>query len=260
MFLLCHTQPFYTFFMSLQEYYEDSYRSERGRGPSELMAELASVSKGLVLYAKESKDRFLPGVDWQGLKVLETGSGRGGVGLELARLGADVTLVDFSPSALEQAKKIFASQGLSVTTVVGDVGLPDVPLEGKFDIIVDSHLLHCLTGNPERSSYLKLVKDHLTDRGIFVAETMVHRKKLFIPDGFMFDQNFTLWQMFGEWKPVRKILDSLDLENELISSGLHISYFYYYGQYGFVPHRSFMDIPAEILPAAVRFVVKLKQE
>ena len=246
--------------MSLQVYYEDSFRSENGRSVADFSAEVIHNSKGLANYTLESKSRFLPGLDWKGMKVAEMGSGRGGLGLHLARLGADVTLVDFSPSALEQASQLYATEGFSPELVEADLGLPDVRLDQKFDLIVDSHLLHCLTSDPERFSYLALVRDHLKDEGIFVAETMVHRKKLFIPDGFMFDQNNILWQMFGEWKPVRRILDSLDLENELNKVGFNITYFYYYASYGFVPHKSFMEIPSEILPAAVRMVLKKKVE
>lgn len=252
-------EPFYTFFMSMQEYYEESYRNERGRDAHELLHEVTTYSKGLFNFVVESKNRFLPDVDWSDLSILEAGGGRGGVGLLLARLGAKITLVDFSPTALEQAEKIYALEGYEVKTVKGDVTHPDLALSQKFDLIVDSHLLHCLTGDPERSSYYRFVTDHLTERGIFVAETMVHRKKLFIPDGFMFDERHVLWQMFGKWTPVRRILDSLDLEKELQEADLNIIYFYYYGQYGFVPHRSFMDIPAEILPAAVRMVVQRKE-
>lgn len=244
--------------MGLQEYYEESYYNERGREAEDLLHEMTTYSKGLYNYVIESKDRFLPNVDWNGLKVLEAGSGRGGLGLHLAKLGADVTLLDFSQSALDQAEKAYASLGLSVKTVKGDVTHPDLEFSQKFDLIVDSHLLHCLTEDPDRSSYYRLISDYLSPKGIFVSETMVHRKKLFIPDGFMFDERNVLWQMFGKWTPVRRILDSLDLERELNEAQFNIIYFYYYGQYGFVPHRSFMDIPAEILPAAVRFVVQNK--
>lgn len=233
---------------------------ERGRGASELLHEVTTYSKGLFNLVTESKDRFLPNLDWNGLKVLETGAGRGGLGLLLARLGAKVTLVDFSPTALEQAKNIFALEGHEVRTVVGDVTHPDLELHEKYDLIIDSHLLHCLTEDPDRASYYRLITDHLAPGGIFVAETMVHRKKLYIPDGFMFDERNVLWQMFGKWTPVRRILDSLDLERELNEAHFNIVYFYYYGQYGFVPHRSFMDIPAEILPAAVRMVLQNKPE
>ena len=245
--------------MSLQEYYEDSFRSERGRSAQDLLPEVVQSTKGLANYVQECKSRFLPDLDWQGLKVLELGAGRGGVGLHLARLGARVTLLDFSPSAIEQAQAIYALEGIEAQFIVADVSRPDVVLNDRYDVIVDSHLLHCLTTDPERSSYLGLVRDYLTEEGIFVAETMVHRKKLYIPDGFMFDQNNVLWQMFGEWKPVRRILDSLDLEREVTEAGLHIAYFMYYANFGFVPHKSFMEIPSEILPAAVRMVLKRKQ-
>ncbi len=242
--------------MSLQEYYEDSYRMQRGQSPQDSREEALSESKGLYHYVLECKARFLSERDWQGMRVLELGSGRGGLGLLLARLGAQVTLVDFSSSALEQARALFGLEGLDVLTIAADVTHPDVGLPQTYELIVDSHLLHCLTQDPDRASYYRLISEHLAPKGIFVAETMVHRKKLYVPDGFMFDQQNVLWQMFGEWRPVRRILDSLDLEEEIKSAGLHITFFYYYGQYAFVPHRSFMEIPAEILPAAVRMVLQ----
>lgn len=244
--------------MSLQSYYEDSYNMERGRSAQELLPEVTTLSKGLFNFVNESKSRFIPNLDWKDMKILELGAGRGGLGLLLARLGAKVTLVDFSPTALAQAEKIYALEGFDVTTILGDVTHPDLMVPEKFDLIVDSHLLHCLTEDPDRASYYRLVSDLLLPHGIFVAETMVHRKKLFIPDGFMFDERNVLWQMFGKWTPVRRILDSLDLERELNEARFDISYFIYYAQYGFVPHQGFMDIPAEILPASVRMVLKNK--
>ncbi len=227
---------------------------------SELQSEALQSTKGLLHFVEESKNRFLPDLSWQGLKVIEMGSGLGGLSLHLARLGADVTLVDFSETALIQAEKIFSLEGFQPRLIQADVGLPGEEINQKFDLILDSHLLHCITSAPERSSYFKLIDDLLSAKGLFVAETMVHRKKLFVPDGFMFDQNYVLWQMFGDWKPVRKIPDSLDLEKEINEAGLNISYFYYYGQFSFVPHRKFMDIPAEVLPASVRMVLQKKQK
>jgi SAM-dependent methyltransferase len=244
--------------MSLHDYYEDSYSSERGKNLQDLYQEVMRSAKLIVNYVQECKMRFLPQKDWQGLKVLELGCGRGGVGLHLAKLGAQVTLVDFSEAALTQAQGLFALDGLEAKTVVGDVTHPDLALHETYDIIIDSHLLHCLTEDPDRASYYQLVHQHLGAEGIFVAETMVHRKKLFIPDGFMFDERNVLWQMFGKWTPVRRILDSLDLEQEILSAGFHITYFYYYAQFSFVPHQSFMDLPAEILPASVRMVLQKK--
>jgi SAM-dependent methyltransferase len=246
--------------MSLQSYYEDSYQSEKSRSTDEKKDELILSAKALFHYVVESKNRFLPDMDWKDIKVLELGSGRGGLGILLARLGAQVTLVDFSPTALSEAEYYFSLEGLEVKLIEADVTHPDLNFKEKYHLIIDSHLLHCLTQDPERVSYYRLVLDHLASNGVFVAETMVHRKKLFIPDGFMFDEKNILWQMFGKWTPIRRILDSLDLEAELQNAGFNIIYFYYYGQYGFVPHRSFMDIPPEILPAAVRMVVQKKRD
>src|SRR5690606_23521340 len=114
--------------MSLQPYYEESYQSENNRSTAELLSEVTTYSKGLYNFAIESKDRFLQEADWSSLKILETGAGRGGVALLLAKLGAKVTVVDFSPTALEQAKKIFALEGQEVSTVQGDVTHPDLSL------------------------------------------------------------------------------------------------------------------------------------
>ncbi len=244
--------------MTLQGYYEDSYREEKARSPHDLLSEEITAAKVLTNFVTEQKNRFLPNVDWKGLKVLELGSGRGGVGIHLARLGADVTLLDFSPTALAQAEGLFSLEGLEVKTVTGDVTHPDLNFPQKYDLIVDSHLLHCLTEDPDRSSFYGLVADHLNERGILVSETMVHRKKLFIPDGFMFDERYVLWQMFGKWTPVRRILDSLDLEAEINNTQLKIVSFFYYAQYSFIPHRHFMEIPGEVLPASVRMVLQNK--
>lgn len=240
--------------MSLRPYYEESYQNYSRESVDSLKDIALRSGQALSRFVKESKDKFLGERSWEDLRVLELGSGHGGLSLELARLGAKPTLVDFSSEALTQARRIFESENLEVSTLEGDVGLPDLEIKDKFDLIIDSHLLHCLTEDPDRVSYYALVKDALAPGGIFVCETMVHRKKLHIPDGFMFDQRNILWQMFGKWTPVRRILDSLDLEKELSNAQLSIKSFFYYGQYSFVPHQSFMEIPAEVLPASVRFV------
>ncbi len=245
--------------MNLQNTFEQYYKNHAHLSVAEMGQEATTYSKGLFHYVVESKNRFLPDLDWTKIRVLEVGAGRGGVGLLLARLGADITLMDFSSTAMGQAQSIFRAEGLEVTTLVGDVTHPDLALPHKFDLIIDSHLLHCLTTDPDRASYYRLVHDYLNSSGIFIVETMAHRKKLFIPDGFMFDEKNVLWQMFGDWTPVRKILDSLDLEDEVKRAEFEIIYFYYYGQYGFIPHKTFMEIPAEVLPAAVRMVTKKRQ-
>ena len=56
-----------------------------------------------------------------GLEVIEIGAGRGTNGLLYAERGANVTLLDQAPLALEQARQIFAARGLPVTTPEADL-------------------------------------------------------------------------------------------------------------------------------------------
>ena len=247
--------------MMIQNYYESAYKAHLGIRPlEEVLEEAEKNARGLYHYVLEIKSQFLPDKNWEDLMILETGGGHGGLALLLAKLGAKVTTVDFSPSAVEMCQKLIEFTGLPVKAMQGDLTHPDLNLNGKFDLIVDSHLLHCITGAGDRASYYQMVRDHLGVGGLFICETMVHKKNIFIPDGFMFDPEFTLWQLFGEWTPIRKILDSLDLESELKTSGFNIIFFYYYAHFAFVPHAQFMELPSDILPASVRFVVRVDAE
>lgn len=242
--------------MNYSDYYDESFSKMTSLSLSELSDHVLPFSKGLFQFVKEGKDKFLTDKDWIGLKVLELGSGVGGVSLELAKLGAEVTVADFSQVALELSQKLFQFHGLKVKTHLVDLTLPEPGFTDRYDIILDGHLLHCLTEDHERSNYYQLVGEFLSDEGIFLCETMVHKKKILIPDNFKFEESsHTLYQFLGSWKPVRKIIDSLDLETEIQINRLKIKSFFYYAQMGMVPHQSFMDLPVEILPAAVRMIL-----
>ena len=242
--------------MTLSEYYNESYKSLIHLPADKLSAQVLPLSKGQLQFVQEAKNKFLSHRDWSDLRILELGSGVGGVSLELAKLGAKVTICDFSSLAIDLAQKLFSFHGLEVDAFISDLTLPEPGFSGKFDIIIDGHLLHCLTEDYQRASFFKLIKEYLSEEGIFTCETMVHKKKIFIPENFKFDEDtYTLWQFLGSWQPVRKISDSLDLENEIKQHQLSIRSFFYYSQMGMVPHQSFLDLPVEILPAAVRMVL-----
>ena len=242
--------------MNYSDYYNEAFSKFQGLTTSELSDQLLPLTRGQLQFVKEGKDNFLRDKDWQGLRVLELGSGVGALSLELAKLGAEVSIADFSSTALELAQNLFSHHGLTVKSYLTDLTLPEPGFNQQFDIIIDGHLLHCLTEVHERASYYQLVREHLSGQGIFMCETMVHKKKIFIPEHFKFDtETYTLYQFLGSWKPVRKILDSLDLEAEIQSNKLQIKSFYYYAQMGMVPHASFMDLPVDILPAAVRMIL-----
>jgi len=235
--------------------YDDAYRPQKSISLVKLQEDVERDSKRMLLWAQEGRDKFLQGREWQGLRILECGGGTGGVSLQLAELGARCTLVDVSATALELAQSLAQAKGVALTTHALDVGTPPEVELGQFDMIIDSHLLHCLPLAPERASFFQLVKDHLAPGGIVVGETMAFRKKIFIPDGWRFDEEKVLWQKFADWVPVRRVADSLDIEAEFTSAGFKIVCFLYYANYGIAPSSAYWDIPADVMPAAVRYVL-----
>jgi SAM-dependent methyltransferase len=74
-------------------------------------------------------------------RAIDLGSGAGGVALELAEAGFDVTGVDFSEVALRKARGAAARRNLGtdrVRFVAGDLTAGHVPgVEGPFDLLVD---------------------------------------------------------------------------------------------------------------------------
>jgi len=74
-------------------------------------------------------------------RAIDLGCGAGGVSLELAEAGFDVTGVDFSEVALRKAREAAARRGLGtdrVRFVRGDLTAGEVPgVEGPFDLLVD---------------------------------------------------------------------------------------------------------------------------
>lgn len=77
-------------------------------------------------------------------QVLDVGCGRGDNATFLAGRGHQVTAVDASPTAIEQARE--RAGGAGVTFAVADA-LTLAGYEGRFDTIVDSALYHCLPDN-----------------------------------------------------------------------------------------------------------------
>ncbi len=75
--------------------------------------------------------------------ILDVGGGTGEMAAHLARMGHDVTLLDFSPAMVEQAGHHCA--GLNVTLVCADVGqLPEHFQSESFDLVLCHSLLEFL--------------------------------------------------------------------------------------------------------------------
>jgi SAM-dependent methyltransferase len=95
--------------------------------------------------------------DFEGLKTVELGSGRGLNAVLYASRGAEVTLVDSSRLALDQAAELFASFGVGLQAIEADVFSLPAGLEGGFEVAMSFGLCEHFLG--ERR--LAAVKAHL---------------------------------------------------------------------------------------------------
>jgi SAM-dependent methyltransferase len=84
-------------------------------------------------------------------KVLDVGCGAGEHTILLTRLGYNVLGVDYSPTAIEQARENAARKGVDARFDVGDaMNLPDNPV---YDTVIDSALFH-IFDDADRPKYV----------------------------------------------------------------------------------------------------------
>ncbi len=94
---------------------------------------------------------------FEGLEVIEIGSGRGLNGLLYGTRGARATLVDESELPLEQAKEIWGAHGVEPAVVKGDVFSLPPQLHGRFDIAMSFGLCEHFLGERRR----EIIRAHL---------------------------------------------------------------------------------------------------
>lgn len=88
--------------------------------------------------------------------------------LSLARLGAEVTGVDFSPPAIELARSLAAELGLEERARFVEANVYDVPevLDERFDIVFTSH--GTITWLPDIEGWARVIAGALAPGGKFV--------------------------------------------------------------------------------------------
>jgi len=77
-----------------------------------------------------------------GLKVLDYGCGPADFGLWMATEGADVTLLDLSPAAIELGMRRAAASGVEVRGLAADASNLPVLRDGEFDLVFACAALH----------------------------------------------------------------------------------------------------------------------
>ena len=195
-------------------------------------------------------------------KVLDLGCGLGGLSFYLASKGHEVIGIDISELAIQNANYLASVKCLNDSTQFKklDITTQDT-LDQKFDIIIDSHLLHCLTSDEERSAYFDFVKEHMNKDSHYMLETMAFQKGLRTPIEYSFDDNYVLWkndELLGEYAH-RKVSPAFELEQEIKNADLAINYLYFHAELTFQLYPEEPDFPIQHLPQTVRLGAKLKE-
>jgi ubiquinone/menaquinone biosynthesis C-methylase UbiE len=112
------------------------------------------------------------GVLAQKQRLLETGCGTGRNSIFFAKYGLEVTGVDFSPVALELARKDSQAANVTVNWLSGDMtNLRGLLQPGAFDAAFSNFCLH-LFSCEERTSAVQEIHRLLADNGVLVASLL----------------------------------------------------------------------------------------
>ncbi len=117
----------------------------------------------------------------KGKKILHLQCHFGQDTLSLARLGADVTGVDFSEKAIEAARAIQSDLQLEAQFICSDIYALPLLLEEKFDIVFTSY--GTIGWLPDLDRWAKVIQHFLKPAGAFVMAD-------FHPVVWMFDDDF----------------------------------------------------------------------
>lgn len=124
--------------------------------------------------------------------ALDIGCGTGGLACYLASRGFNVTAIDISTSAINEAKKQAASRGLKINFQVADLCREQLP-QNTFDIITDNHFLHCIVFSDERQAVLQNIRQALKPHGEYWIETMVGHPEMSSRNEWHLDADGISW-------------------------------------------------------------------
>lgn len=147
-----------------------------------------------------------------GLRVIEIGAGMGRTSARLAKEGAEVSLIDFSPVVIKKAEDFFRASGLKANFLAADIfSLPE-GFKGSFDLSISFGLVEHFKSS-ERKKVFLIHAQLLKKRGMALIGT---------PNSFGIPYRFwmALARLIGAWevgyeKPytvreIKRIMKTLD--------------------------------------------------
>ena len=109
-------------------------------------------------------------------KTLDVGCGSGNYSNWLAENGFTVTGIDLSDQAIVKAREKYKSDNLNF--ICGDFLDDEILKNEKFDFIFDWQVLHHIFPE-DRERYIKKIKSHLDENGIYVSVCFSEENKQF---------------------------------------------------------------------------------
>ena len=135
-------------------------------------------------------------------RVLDLGPGSKSIFEDIKIEKSLITAIDFSQKALDLASP-HSLIDYRLGNISKDTGLKD----NSFNLIFDSHCLHCITAPSEREIAFKNIIKLMKPDGLFASEMMVQRGNLSID------------------LPFKHVPNALLLEKEILEHGFKIEFF-----------------------------------
>jgi len=162
-----------------QKAWEHEYKAQKLLSPSNVPQ--ADVMR-FVRWLKKAHRKRDERLDLDGMRVLDLGSGTGRNSYYFAEQGAKVTGLEFSPTAVEMAKKYARHGEVPVDYQLQSIGKPFPLPDTSVDMVIDSTSSNSLS-DAERSVYLKEIARVLKPGGwVFLRalsfEADTHAKEL----------------------------------------------------------------------------------
>lgn len=136
-------------------------------------------------------------------RILDLGCGSKSLFEDTDLPKSNIVAIDFSSVAISKASAM--SSGINYREV--DLSIPDVLESSAYDLIFDSHCLHCITDEAKRKTAFTNIYQSLNDGGLFTAEMMV------------LSPNKTVVM------PNKHVPSARAIEEEILSYGFKINYF-----------------------------------